>query len=118
MTTENSVEIPEGFTPLVPPVVRQAEIIIPEGKVQLPANQRCDHCGVQAWVEVEMAFTRTVQHINAISWQDVNESMIDKILLCAHDYAKHEKVLKETALRIVDYRDTLVAQEKAGGPAL
>lgn len=103
------------------------EIVIPEG-ITLPATHRCDLCGVQAWVEVEMHFTRTTLHLNTedvvgsgkplLAVQEANQSSRETVLLCAHHYGDSEAALKEQAARIVDYRPTLVKQEKAGGPAL
>lgn len=103
------------------------EILTPEG-ITLPASHRCDLCGVQAWVEVETPFVRTVLHLNTeaqigsgqplLEAQEANENAKQAILLCAHHYGEGEAKIKATASRIVDYRPTLIKQEKDGGPAL
>lgn len=93
------------------PVITTVEIVKPEG-ISLPATHRCDLDGVQAWVEVEVAFTRTTKHLDAHTAEDVNETAKDVVLLCAHHFAEHEEVLKKTAIRIIDYRDTLYAEER------
>lgn len=103
------------------------EIVIPDG-IALPASHRCDNCGVQAWVEVEMHYTRTQLHLNTesvigsgeplLTAQDTSERTKETVLLCSHHYTVAEAKVKEQASRIVDYRPTLVKQEKAGGPAL
>jgi hypothetical protein len=104
------------------------EILVPEGGIYLPATHRCDRCGVQAWVEVEQAFTRTVAHLNTDNLVGSGQAMLAEavvsdtdsitVLLCAHHYRENEDSIKSSAKRIVDYRPTLEAQEKAGGPAL
>lgn len=100
-----------------------AEILTPPG-LQLPATHRC-RCGSQAWVEVEIGFTRTTQILNTevtkatyepgaalMVTEKVAEAAKETLLFCAHHYGKVEAALKETAVRIVDYRGTLQEQER------
>lgn len=75
----------------------------------LPATHRCDSCGAQAYVEVEIAVDGDKKGL----------------LFCSHDYTRkgpngsNEDVLMMQALRIVDHRPFLVVQEamfKGGQP--
>jgi hypothetical protein len=54
---------------------------------QLTANDRCDQCGAQAFVQVffESGY----------------------LLFCAHHYNEHEKSLEEIAVYTIDCRDQL-----------
>ena len=56
----------------------------------LPAD-RCDRCGAQAFVKVEMA-----------SGGD--------LLFCDHDYRRHELVLLAYAARVIDEREHINAR--------
>lgn len=58
----------------------------------LRVSDRCDRCGVQAYVLVKL--TTGVP-----------------LLFCGHHYTKHEAVLKTTAIAIRDERDRLTVKE-------
>lgn len=73
MTTDTAVDMTEF----------EAEILRQE-TVMLPASERCDFCGAQAYVEVEMRSG-------------------SKLSFCSHDYHRHQEKLRTTAKRIFDY---------------
>ena len=116
-TNLENIEDPTAMKTVALETIIGPEILTPEG-IQLPATHRCDKCKMQAWVEVEMPTTRVVNHINLVAYEDVNQQIKEILLFCAHHYRDHEDALKASASKIVDYRGTLVQQEKAGGPAL
>jgi hypothetical protein len=67
-----------------------------EEQVELTANDRCDACGSQAYVQV---------FINDAS-----------LLFCAHHYNKNEEAIKPTAKYVYDRRDMLFNQQNRQAP--
>lgn len=63
--------------------------------IALPA--RCDQCGSQAWVELEMQSGA-------------------RLAFCAHHFAEHEDLLVDQARTIVDHRPLLNTQEQGVAP--
>lgn len=75
-------------------VTKPARWQLTEG-IGLTASHRCERCGAQAYVEVELP-TKSI------------------LLFCAHHYREHKDALMKRAHRIIDYTDLLV--EEAGQP--
>jgi hypothetical protein len=63
---------------------------------ELTANDRCDACGSQAYVQV--------------FFKDAY------LLFCAHHYNKNEKALQPTATDVYDRRDLLDSQQNRSAP--
>lgn len=59
---------------------------------EMPLTERCDRCGAQAWVEVEL------------------ESG-SKLLFCSHDASKNWSTLVALPVKIADHRPCLRKQE-------
>lgn len=89
MTIATTTETTETKTVAVEDLIFEAEIL--KMKDGLPATVRCDTCGAQAYVEIE---------VKAGSFS-----------LCSHHYVKHEDALVTQAKRIIDHRDYLLIQE-------
>ena len=60
----------------------------------LALDDRCDRCGSQAYVRVELA--------------------TGALLFCAHHFQEHESRLRQVAARVVDERDRLHADAARG----
>lgn len=65
-------------------------------EIQLTANDRCDACGSQAYVQVF-----------------INEM---PLLFCAHHYTKNEEAIKPVATYVHDRRDMLFDQQNRQAP--
>lgn len=60
----------------------------------LNAQTLCDRCGARAYVVVILKWSPTLRRGG-------------ELLLCAHDYRKHEKALYPLVAQIIDERHTL-----------
>lgn len=74
-------------------VMSDLDVVIEHDNIGMSATCRCDRCGAQAWVAVTLKSGRS-------------------LLFCRHHYEKHEDKVKESAIRIADYRPYLLTQEK------
>lgn len=70
---------------------------ITQVSVGLPTDSRCDGCGAQAYVEVEMYNKETKK--------------TSDLLFCAHHYRNSENGLRDKASRIIDHRPFLLIEE-------
>lgn len=99
--------------------VPTAEIIETPG-VTLDASQRCDRCGGQAWVEVEVFDKGEAHELYGLA-EGADNGHFDKIdgppkrtlLFCSHHFTAHTDALKAQANRIVDHSGGLKEQADA-----
>lgn len=78
-------------------------------KVGLSAQDRCDRCGAQAYMEVEIA------HFGGEPVSDdefVKPNGSARLLFCAHHAREHGEALKEQAIKVVDYTASLDEQNE------
>jgi hypothetical protein len=95
MTETTAKKVPDGAEIVTYERTPQGAEVLTVETVGLPATKRCDRCGGQAYVEVEITKER------------------DDLLFCAHHFAQHEQALRTQAVRIFDYRPFLNKQEAA-----
>lgn len=101
------------------PAVPTAEIVETHGAT-LTAAHRCDRCGAQAYVEVEIFDKGQAHELYGLA-EGVDSGYFDKIegppkralLFCKHHFTAHTDALKEQASRIVDDTGVLTAEADA-----
>jgi len=127
----NMTDTPDKNEPMGEVDVSIEEIIVPDNIAEilemadqgLPATHRCDRCGAQAYIQVEIAKEALTVDTTAVEWPEGEtppvENAKEELLFCVHHYHKKndegrspEEVLTTSALRIIDHRGFLARQER------
>jgi hypothetical protein len=86
--------------------------VLDAGTVPLDASHRCDRCGGQAYVEVEIYDKGEAHDLFGLA-EDPEAKAKRVLLFCAHHFTKHTDTLKAQANRIVDHTGLLKSDADA-----